>query len=103
MPSRPKRPCSYPGCPRLTDGQYCEDHVAVAIEIALGAAMQQIVVGTEQDGKAVLAFLKRTNSGRVTVLPLSTIQGKALQERDNSRWGVPPYCSFRVRGCTMNS
>ena len=30
MPSRPKRPCSYPGCPKLTDGQYCEDHVAVA-------------------------------------------------------------------------
>lgn len=30
MPSRPKRPCSYPGCPKLTDGQYCEDHVAIA-------------------------------------------------------------------------
>ena len=30
MPSRPKRPCSYPGCPKLTDGQYCEDHAAVA-------------------------------------------------------------------------
>ena len=26
MPSRPKRPCSYPGCPNLTDGQYCEAH-----------------------------------------------------------------------------
>ena len=30
MPSRPKRPCSYPGCPRLTDGQYCEEHRTVA-------------------------------------------------------------------------
>ena len=30
MPSRPKRPCSYPGCPKLIDGQYCEDHAAVA-------------------------------------------------------------------------
>lgn len=30
VPSRPKRPCSYPGCPKLTDGQYCEDHAAVA-------------------------------------------------------------------------
>lgn len=30
MPSSPKRPCSYPGCPKLTDGQYCEDHAAVA-------------------------------------------------------------------------
>jgi len=26
MPSRPKRPCSYPGCPNLCDGQYCEEH-----------------------------------------------------------------------------
>lgn len=30
MPTKPKRPCSYPGCPKLTDGQYCENHVAVA-------------------------------------------------------------------------
>jgi len=30
MPTKPKRPCSYPGCPKLTDGQYCEDHAAVA-------------------------------------------------------------------------
>ena len=26
MPRRPKRPCSYPGCPRLTEGRYCEEH-----------------------------------------------------------------------------
>ena len=26
MPKKPKRPCSYPGCGRLTDGQYCEEH-----------------------------------------------------------------------------
>jgi len=30
MPKKPKRPCSYPGCPRLADGQYCEEHSAVA-------------------------------------------------------------------------
>ena len=30
MPSKPKRPCSYPGCPRLTDKQYCEEHTAIA-------------------------------------------------------------------------
>lgn len=29
MPRRPKRPCSYPGCPRLTDGRYCEEHAKV--------------------------------------------------------------------------
>ena len=26
MPTKPKRPCGYPGCPNLTDGQYCEQH-----------------------------------------------------------------------------
>ena len=26
MPRKPKRPCSYPGCPNLTDGRYCEEH-----------------------------------------------------------------------------
>lgn len=26
MPRRPQRPCSYPGCPNLCDGQYCEKH-----------------------------------------------------------------------------
>lgn len=57
-----------------------EDSYTVAIEIALGAAMQQIVVGNEQDGKAAIAYLKRTGGGRATFLPLSTIQGRQLQE-----------------------
>ena len=26
MPRKPKRPCSYPGCPKLTDGRFCEEH-----------------------------------------------------------------------------
>lgn len=26
MPKKPKRPCSYPSCPRLTDGRFCEEH-----------------------------------------------------------------------------
>ena len=57
-----------------------DDSYTLAIEIALGGAMQQIVVDSEQDGKAAIAFLKRTGGGRATFLPLSTIQGRALQE-----------------------
>ena len=30
MPRKPKHPCSYPGCPNLTDGQYCEEHRKIA-------------------------------------------------------------------------
>lgn len=26
MPRKPKRPCSYPGCPELTEGRFCEKH-----------------------------------------------------------------------------
>ena len=57
-----------------------EDDYTIAIEIALGAAMQQIVVGSEADGKAAISWLKRTGGGRATFLPMNTIQGRALQE-----------------------
>jgi 5-methylcytosine-specific restriction protein A len=26
MPKKPLKPCSYPGCPNLTEGRYCEEH-----------------------------------------------------------------------------
>ena len=29
MPSKPKRPCSFPGCPKLTSGRFCEEHARV--------------------------------------------------------------------------
>lgn len=29
MPRKPKRPCRYPGCARLTDGVYCAEHEKV--------------------------------------------------------------------------
>ena len=53
---------------------------AVAIETALGAAMQNIVVGNEQDAKRAIQLLKQRDSGRATFLPLSTIRGRELQE-----------------------
>ena len=57
-----------------------ENEYTVAVEIALGAAMQQIVVERESDGKAAISYLKRTGGGRATFLPLSSIQGRTLQE-----------------------
>jgi len=58
-----------------------EDSYTVAIEIALGAVMQHIVVDNESDGKAALSYLKRTNGGRITVLPIATIKGRPLEEK----------------------
>ena len=28
MPTRPKKPCAFPGCPNLTDGRFCSEHQA---------------------------------------------------------------------------
>ncbi|MBE6983816.1 MAG: chromosome segregation protein SMC [Ruminococcaceae bacterium] len=58
-----------------------QDEYTVAIEIALAGGMQQIVVETEQDGKACIAYLKRTGGGRATFLPLNVIRGKVLNEQ----------------------
>ena len=57
-----------------------DDDYTVAMEIALGGALQQIVVSTEQDGKAAIQFLKRSGGGRATFLPLSSIEGRRLTE-----------------------
>ena len=59
---------------------HTEDRFTTAIEIALGAAMQQIVVDAEADAKAAIGFLKRTGGGRATFLPLSAMTPRSLQE-----------------------
>jgi chromosome segregation protein len=56
------------------------DDYTVAIETALGASMQSIVVDSEQDGKAAITLLRRREGGRATFLPISVIRGRRLQE-----------------------
>ena len=56
------------------------DRYTVAIETALGGAMQNIVVDREEDGKAVINYLKRRDGGRATILPLSSIRPGSLPE-----------------------
>ncbi|MBE7012966.1 MAG: chromosome segregation protein SMC [Ruminococcaceae bacterium] len=57
-----------------------ESKYAVAIEIALGNAIQNIVVDTEDDAKRCIEFLKRENVGRATFLPISTVSGTPLEK-----------------------
>lgn len=54
------------------------DEHAVAIETALGAGLQNIVVENEQDAKAAINMLKRSDGGRATFLPISAIRGRRL-------------------------
>lgn len=53
----------------------------VAMEIALGGAMQNIVTSTEEDAKRAIELLKQKDAGRATFLPISTIKGKQLAEQ----------------------
>lgn len=50
----------------------------MAIEIALGAATQHVVVKDEQSARSAIQFLKRHSYGRATFLPLSTVREKQL-------------------------
>lgn len=58
-----------------------EDRFTVALEIALGSAMQHVIVEDEQCGKLCMQMLKRGNIGRATFLPISVIRGKELNEK----------------------
>ena len=58
-----------------------DDSYTVAVEIALGAAMQQIIVGSEADGKAAISYLKRTGGGRATFLPITSMRPMRLNEQ----------------------
>ena len=50
----------------------------VAIETALGASMQHIVVQNEQHGRNAIQYLKQNRYGRATFLPLTVMKGKTL-------------------------
>ena len=51
---------------------------AVALDIALGQAQQNIIVENENVAKECINHLKKTNKGRVTFLPLNNIKAKAI-------------------------
>ena len=55
-----------------------ENEYAVAIDIALGQAQQNIIVENENVAKECINHLKKTNKGRVTFLPLNNIKAKAI-------------------------
>ena len=52
----------------------------VAIETALGSAMQNIVTETDEDAKRAIRYLKSVDGGRATFLPLNTIKSRELRE-----------------------
>ncbi|NLJ95288.1 MAG: chromosome segregation protein SMC [Clostridiaceae bacterium] len=56
-----------------------------SIEIALGAAINNIVVTTKEDASKIIEWLKKTKSGRETFLPLDSIRGRKMAVKDKER------------------
>ena len=55
-----------------------------AIEMALGASLQNIIVPTEQDAKAVIGHLRSREYGRATLLPVSAMRSRLLTNEEKS-------------------
>ena len=70
---------------------------AVALEIALGAALQNIVVDREEDAKTAIRFLQQRDGGRATFLPLTAIRGDVLRENVAGEYGFVGVASELVR------
>lgn len=58
-----------------------KDKYSVAIETALGAAIQNIVTDSENDAKRAISYLRDIRGGRATFLPLTAIRGRRLEEK----------------------
>jgi len=69
-----------------------------AIEMSLGAALQNIVTETEQDAKKMVEYLRTNNLGRASFLPIASVKGKKL-EKYNSKGinGIVGIASDLVR------
>ena len=57
------------------DGEY-----SIAIETALGNAIQNVIVDTEADAKRAINYLKNNKGGRATFLPVATIKSREFKE-----------------------
>ena len=59
-----------------------EPNYELAIEVALGSAIQNIVTETAEDAQSGIEFLKRTKAGRVTFLPLDILRTRPFNSDD---------------------
>ena len=62
-----------------------DPHYQTALEIALGASSQHIIVEDEGAATRAIDFLKKNRAGRATFLPLTTIKARQLPEQNQSR------------------
>ena len=69
----------------------------IAIEMALGASLQNIVTETEQDAKKLIEYLRANNLGRASFLPISSVKGKKLEAIKGKKVGVIGIASDLIK------
>lgn len=65
-------------------------HYQTALEIALGASSQHIIVEDENAATKAIDFLKRNRSGRATFLPLTTIKARTISSQNQAAIASSP-------------
>lgn len=65
-------------------------HYQTALEIALGASSQHIIVEDENAATKAIDFLKRNRAGRATFLPLTTIKARTISSQNQDAIAASP-------------
>ena len=65
-------------------------HYQTALEIALGASSQHIIVEDEEAATKAIDFLKRNRAGRATFLPLTTIKARTISSQNQDAIAASP-------------
>ena len=73
------------------------DDLQIAIEMCLGASLQNIVTETETDAKRLVEHLRKNNLGRASFLPISSVRGKKLDKIKGNESGVVGIASDLVK------
>ena len=73
------------------------DELETAIEMCLGASLQNIVTDTEEDAKKLVEHLRKNNLGRASFLPIASVKGKKLEKLKGNEGGVIGIASDLVK------
>ena len=60
-----------------------------AMEMVLGAALQNIVVDRDEDAKQMIEYLRQNSFGRATFLPIGSMRGRTLTAQERTLLGMP--------------